>query len=91
MQEKFTAFENRLAKVYKHISKIARKQHVTCFRVYAVDLPEFPFFIDVYKDYVYVAEYKSKHKLSDEEYQTWLAISMEIIQKVFNVDKEAVF
>lgn len=38
-----------------------------------------------------MAEYKSKHKLSDEEYQTWLAISMEIIQKVFNVDKEAVF
>lgn len=45
MQEKFTAFENRLAKVYKHISKIARKQHVTCFRVYAVDLPEFPFLL----------------------------------------------
>jgi 23S rRNA (cytosine1962-C5)-methyltransferase len=91
MQDKFTAFENRLTKVYKHISKIARKQQVSCFRVYAVDLPEFPFFIDVYKDYVYVAEYKSKHKLSEEEYQIWLDTSMEIIQKVFSVEKENLF
>ncbi len=91
MQDKFTAFENRLAKVYKHIGKIARKQQLACFRVYDVDLPEFPFIIDVYKDLVYVAEYKSKHKLSEEEYEGWLTTSLEIIQKVFGVEKENVF
>ncbi|MCC6583955.1 MAG: class I SAM-dependent methyltransferase [Chitinophagales bacterium] len=91
MQDKFTAFENRLAKVYKHIGKIARKQQLACFRVYDVDLPEFPFIIDVYKDLVYVAEYKSKHKLSEEEYELWLTTSLEIIQKVFGVEKENVF
>jgi 23S rRNA (cytosine1962-C5)-methyltransferase len=91
MQDKFTAFENRLAKVYKHIGKIARKQQLACFRVYDVDLPEFPFIIDVYKDLVYVAEYKSKHKLSEEEYELWLTTSLEIIQQVFGVEKENVF
>lgn len=91
MQDKFTAFENRLAKVYKHIGKIARKQYVSCFRVYNVDLPEFPFIIDVYKDLVYVAEYKSKHKLSEEEYELWLNTSMDIIQNVFTVKKEEIF
>ena len=91
MQDKFTAFENRLAKVYKHIGKIARKQNLACFRVYDVDLPEFPFIIDVYKDLVYVAEYKSKHKLSEEDYKTWLNTSLEIIQEVFGVEKENVF
>ena len=91
MQEKFTAFENRLAKVYKHIGKIARKQNLACFRVYDIDLPEFPFIIDVYKDLVYVAEYKSKHKLSEEDYDTWLNTSLEIVQKVFNTDKENIF
>jgi len=91
MQDKFTAFENRLAKVYKHIGKIARKQNLACFRVYDVDLPEFPFIIDVYKDLVYVAEYKSKHKLSEEDYETWLNTSLEIIQEVFGVEKENVF
>ena len=91
MQNKFTAFENRLAKVYKHIGKTARKQQLACFRVYDVDLPEFPFIIDVYKDLVYVAEYKSKHKLNEEEYEGWLTTSLEIIQKVFGVEKENVF
>ncbi|MBK9793830.1 MAG: class I SAM-dependent methyltransferase [Sphingobacteriales bacterium] len=91
MQDKFIAFENRLAKVYKHIGKIARKQQLACFRVYDVDLPEFPFIIDVYKDLVYVAEYKSKHKLNEEEYEGWLTTSLEIIQKVFGVEKENVF
>lgn len=91
MQDKFIAFENRLAKVYKHIGKTARKQQLACFRVYDVDLPEFPFIIDVYKDMIYVAEYKSKHKLSEEEYERWLTTSMEIIQKVFGVEKDNVF
>ena len=91
MQDKFIAFENRLSKVYKHIGKIARKQNVSCFRVYNVDLPEFPFIIDVYKDLVYVAEYKSKHKLDEEAYEAWLNTSLEIIQKVFVVEKDKVF
>ncbi|MCC6571632.1 MAG: SAM-dependent methyltransferase, partial [Chitinophagales bacterium] len=42
MQDKFTAFENRLTKVYKHLGKIARRQQLSCFRIYDVDLPEFP-------------------------------------------------
>ncbi|MDB5226681.1 MAG: methyltransferase protein [Bacteroidota bacterium] len=91
MENKFLSFENRLAKVYKHISKIARKQQLSCFRVYNVDLPEFPFIIDVYKDLVYVAEYKSKHKLSEEEYAEWLSTSLKIIEKVFATDEAHVF
>lgn len=91
MHDKFTAFENRLSKVYKHISKIARKQGLICFRVYDKDLPEFPFIIDVYKDMVYVAEYKSKHKLDEESYSNWMKNSLEIIQKVVEVDSDHVF
>lgn len=91
MQDKFTAFENRLTKVYKHIGKIARKQNLACFRVYDRDLPEFPFIIDVYKDMIYVAEYKSKHKLSEEDYEIWLNTSLEIIQQIFEVEKDNVF
>jgi 23S rRNA (cytosine1962-C5)-methyltransferase len=59
--------------------------------VYAVDLPEFPFIIDVYKDCIYVAEYKSRHKLSEEEYISWLETSMEIIEKVFSTDSDHIY
>ncbi len=77
--------------MYKHIGKTARKQHLSCYRVYDIDLPEFPFIIDVYKDCIYVAEYKSKHKLADEEYTEWLETSLQIIQEVFGVDEKHVF
>ncbi len=91
MQDKFTAFENRLTKVYKHLGKIARRQQLSCFRIYDVDLPEFPFIIDMYKNMVYVSEYKSRHKLSEEEYEQWLQTSLEIIQKILEVDSEHIF
>lgn len=91
MPNKFTAFENRLTKVYKHNSKLARKQNISCYRVYNIDLPEFPFIIDVYKDSIYVAEYKSKHKLSELEYFEWMNISIEIIKNLFKINKEQLF
>jgi 23S rRNA (cytosine1962-C5)-methyltransferase len=91
LQDKFTAFENRLTKVYKHLGKLARKQQLSCFRVYDIDLPEFPFIIDVYKDVIYVAEYKSRHKLDEAAYENWLNTSLGIIRKVFSADEEHVF
>ncbi len=91
MEDKFTAFENRLRKVFKHLSKIARKQQIACYRIYNVDLPEFPFMIDVYKDCVYVSEYKSKHKLSDEKYKNWLDTSIQIIQEILEVDASKIY
>ena len=47
---KFEMFQNRLLKVYKHKSKIAKRQNVSCFRIYDHDLPEFPFCIELYED-----------------------------------------
>jgi 23S rRNA (cytosine1962-C5)-methyltransferase len=40
---------------------------------------------------IYVAEYKSKHKLSEENYEIWLNTSLEIIQQIFEVEKDNVF
>ena len=91
MQDKFQMFENRLQKVFKHISKQAQKNNISCYRIYDRDLPEFPLIIDIYKDCVYVAEYKSKHKLSDEEYQNWMNESLEIIVKITQINKEQIF
>ena len=91
MQDKLQMFENRLQKVFKHVGKQAQKNNVSCYRIYDRDLPEFPLIIDIYKDCVYVAEYKSKHKLSDEDYQMWLNESLEIIVKIIGIDKANVF
>ena len=36
-------FHNRLQKVWKHFTKLAKRQEIACFRFYDHDLPEFPF------------------------------------------------
>lgn len=73
------------------MAKIAKRINVSCYRIYNVDLPEFPFIIEMYNDNVYVAEYKSKHSLSDEEYSEWLDLSLQTIQKVLNVSENKIF
>ncbi|RAJ83058.1 23S rRNA (cytosine1962-C5)-methyltransferase [Chitinophaga dinghuensis] len=78
-------FENRLTKVFRHISKLARRQNITCYRVYDDDIPEFPFSIEMYEDYVYIAEYNRKHGMEDEAHEAWLDSCLELISKVLNV------
>jgi 23S rRNA (guanine2445-N2)-methyltransferase / 23S rRNA (guanine2069-N7)-methyltransferase len=44
-----TAFSNRLRKDWRHLSKWARCEGVTCWRVYDADLPDFAVAVDVYE------------------------------------------
>ncbi len=41
-----TALLNRIAKQYRHLGKWARRQGLTCFRVYDGDLPDYPIIVD---------------------------------------------
>jgi len=82
---KLQMLENRLVKVYRHIGKIARRQHITCFRVYDDDINEFPFSIDRYDDHVYVSEYTRPHGMDEENHELWLDSSLEVIAKVLDV------
>src|SRR5260221_13951598 len=70
--EKFNMFHNRLTKVYRHIGKQARRQGITCYRVYDHDLPEFPFCIEIYEDKIYLAEYKRRLEMGEEAHEDWL-------------------
>ena len=90
-EEKFLMFRNRLLKVYRHLSKQAQRQGVSCYRVYDHDLPEVPFCIEIYGDKLYVAEYKRRHGLSDEAHENWIAGSLEIMSEVLHVSKENIF
>jgi 23S rRNA (cytosine1962-C5)-methyltransferase len=90
-ETKFIMFENRLAKVYKHLSKQARRQSISCYRIYDKDLPEFPLIIDIYDDKVYLAEYRAKHNLSEEEHEQWLNESINTISRVLNVADEKIY
>ncbi len=88
---KLPMFDNRLRKVYKHFSKLARRQDVACFRFYDHDLPEFPFAIELYKDVVHAAEYKRKHGMEDDEHEAWLQACKETIAAVLELPVENIF
>jgi 23S rRNA (cytosine1962-C5)-methyltransferase len=88
---KYLMFRNRLDKVFRHLSKQAKRQNITCYRVYDHDLPEFPFLIEFYEDKLYVSEYKRRHGLSDEEHVAWLENCLEIMKEVLGIKPENIF
>jgi 23S rRNA (cytosine1962-C5)-methyltransferase len=83
---KLIMFDNRLKKVFRILSKQAKQQGDSCYRLYDRDLPEFPLIIDVYEQEVLVTEYRSNHRLSEEEYERWFNDSLEVIQHVLGKD-----
>jgi len=88
---KFEMFQNRLLKVYKHKNKIAKRQNVSCFRIYDHDLPDFPFCIELYEDNIYLAEYLRRHGMTDEEHEEWLQQCEEIISNILSVPVEKIY
>jgi 23S rRNA (cytosine1962-C5)-methyltransferase len=90
-QDKTGMFRNRLVKMYKHRSKLAKRQQVSCYRVYDHDLPEFPLCIELYEDKIYLAEYLRRHGMTDEEHEAWLAECLAVIAEVMDVPAERVY
>jgi 23S rRNA (cytosine1962-C5)-methyltransferase len=84
-------FANRLEKVFRHTGKWARKQGITCFRVYDNDMPEFPLAIDVYENIVHVSEYARAHGLTPDEHVAWLEGCLEVISRILDVGKELIY
>jgi 23S rRNA (cytosine1962-C5)-methyltransferase len=84
-------FRNRLLKMYRHIGKLARRQGITCYRIYDHDLPEFPFCIELYEDKVYLAEYHRRHGMTDEEHDAWLEGCVPVISGILEIPDEKIY
>ncbi|HTO54257.1 MAG TPA: class I SAM-dependent methyltransferase [Myxococcota bacterium] len=52
-----TMLANRLRKRAKHLAKWARRENVTCYRLYDCDIPELPLVIDRYEAYLHISAY----------------------------------
>lgn len=84
-------FRNRLEKQYRHLGRQARRQNIGCYRLYDHDLPEFPFIIERYEDYLYVSEYRRQHGMSDEAHEAWLDACTEVMTQVLSIPADHVF
>ena len=84
-------FFNRLTKVYKHLGKQAKRQGISCYRVYDHDLPEFPFCIEFYGERLYLAEYRRRHGMEDAEHDEWLFACLPVISTVLGVSTDEIY
>lgn len=80
--------QNRIEKNYKHRLKWARREGIEAFRVYEKDIPEFPFIVDVYKDYAVIFE-KRDEEIDAEKFDHFNFI-ISAVKNVLNIGEEKV-
>ena len=75
-----SAFENRLRKNLAYRRKWARRNGISCFRVYDRDVPQFPLAVDWFatlapriETHLHVQEIDTGWRMSPEDYAAWLA------------------
>ncbi len=52
-------FANRLRKNRKRLANWVKREHISCYRLYDADMPEYAVAVDVYGEQVHVAEYQA--------------------------------
>ncbi|KTC84920.1 bifunctional 23S rRNA (guanine(2069)-N(7))-methyltransferase RlmK/23S rRNA (guanine(2445)-N(2))-methyltransferase RlmL [Legionella brunensis] len=48
---------NRLKKNHQHLQKWAKRNQISCYRIYDADLPEYAYAIDIYNEFAVLQEY----------------------------------
>lgn len=91
IEQKLEPFANRLAKMHKHFGKWARRQGITCYRVYDNDIPGTPLAVDIYENIVHVAEYARDHGMEPEEHAAWLDGCIQVISEVLGVTSDLIY
>jgi 23S rRNA (guanine2445-N2)-methyltransferase / 23S rRNA (guanine2069-N7)-methyltransferase len=84
------AFQNRVRKNHKHLSKWARREDVRCFRVYDADLPEYAVAVDLYEDAAHVQEYQAPSTIEPERAQRRLRDVMAVLPETLGLDPKRV-
>jgi 23S rRNA (guanine2445-N2)-methyltransferase / 23S rRNA (guanine2069-N7)-methyltransferase len=60
-------FANRLHKNRRQLSRLLRREGLSCYRVYDADLPDFNLVVDVYGDHVVVQEYAAPAEIDPQK------------------------
>ena len=92
------ALRNRLHKNERHLSRWARRNDVTCYRVYDADLPEFAFALDRYESALdpeivcyHLQEYQAPKTIAAETAEDRLRRAQRVVCEVFGIDESRLF
>jgi 23S rRNA (guanine2445-N2)-methyltransferase / 23S rRNA (guanine2069-N7)-methyltransferase len=88
-------FANRLRKNLKTLGRWARREGITCYRLYDADLPEFALAIDLYQGdadlWVHVQEYQAPATVDADKAAARLTAALALIAEVLAIDRRQVF
>ncbi len=79
-------FENRLKKNFKHLRKWAKKNDISCYRVYDADIPQYSMAIDIYENWVHVQEYEAPKTVDAAKAFHRINAAIPIIAAVLDID-----
>jgi 23S rRNA (guanine2445-N2)-methyltransferase / 23S rRNA (guanine2069-N7)-methyltransferase len=88
-------FANRLGKNCKRLGTLARREQVSCYRLYDADMPEYSFAIDRYQElggnaHLYVQEYRAPHGVDPAAAARRRAEAFSVLVEVTGVAPEAI-
>ena len=78
-------FVNRLRKNLRHLGKWARREGITCFRVYDADLPDYAVAVDLYEGWANVQEYAAPPSVEPAKAEARLRDVMAVLPGVLNL------
>lgn len=82
---------NRIGKNHRHVGRWARRQQITCFRVYDRDIPEHPVTVDVYQGRAVVYAALRKRDAQPQHRRVWLDEVRAEVAEGLGIDPEQVY
>ncbi|AHE65662.1 bifunctional 23S rRNA (guanine(2069)-N(7))-methyltransferase RlmK/23S rRNA (guanine(2445)-N(2))-methyltransferase RlmL [Legionella oakridgensis] len=81
-------FANRLQKNFNHLQKWAKRNQISCYRVYDADLPEYAYAIDLYDDYVVLQEYAAPATIAPHKAEQRSLDVLQVVPQVLGIAAE---
>ncbi len=86
-----TDFANRLRKNFAAASKRAKKEKISCYRIYDRDLPEYNFSVDLYEKWFHLQEYAPPATVTPAVAEKRIKLAIHTIQALFGVRSNRIF
>jgi 23S rRNA (guanine2445-N2)-methyltransferase / 23S rRNA (guanine2069-N7)-methyltransferase len=87
-------FANRLRKNLKHLGKWARREGISCYRLYDADMPEYAVAVDLYEGeqrWVHVQEYQAPRDIDPAKAETRLHEALSAIPRILAIPPAQLF
>ena len=89
---------NRLQKNSRHLGRWAKRNGVSCYRLYDADLPEYSFALDVYQSEIsptvhsyHMQEYQAPKQIDADKAEARIELAKEAVKQVFEIDDAMLF